>query len=66
MTLVLTVNENVHFLENALLVLAIFYVFQKFYNLRVYVRVRPDTVLNISSLLLWGQVLLIACAMKGV
>ena len=40
----LSVKRNFDFLKSTLSPFMIFYVFQKFYNLRKYVRVQQDTI----------------------
>jgi hypothetical protein len=45
----LSIKSNATFLRNTLPTLMIFYVFQKFYNLRKYVRVHADTLMTFRS-----------------
>ena len=51
----LSVSRNFDFLKSTLSPFVIFYVFQKFYNLRKYVRVQQDTITTVSKFLLCGQ-----------
>ena len=44
----LSVKTNAYFLRNTLLTLVIFYVFQEFYNLRMYIRVMKDIITDFS------------------
>ena len=52
----LSISRNFDFLESALSPFVIFYVFQKFYNLRKYVRVQQDTITTFSLPSMSGKV----------